>query len=363
MKFGVMISPERSVDTFIRRCLEAKQKLQPDSVWLPDRLLVDDPTSILRAMGIDVVHEPLEFLDPFLCLAEARRRVPGVESWGIAVTDLVRRRAPDIVRSANTLRQIGDGELFLGFGAGEAVNLDALDYDMPKGPVSHMEEEIKKMEEIVNKGLYLSSSGEVSKIGYKDTRFQLWIGGQGPRMTRITGQHAHGWIPAWKMSCKEYAEKKERILGFCRDSEKSPPIMGMFVSIIIGKDSKSLFSAMENNSGLKISLLYAPGHVWKAWGVRHPMGEKTRSFFDVRLPVENLDGVVRSLIEAPSEMLADVVVAGNSEEVLAELWRYRCSGVDKFIFMLPDFESPEGFFGMEACVDDYALICNEISRW
>src|SRR3984957_11676445 len=87
--------------------------------------------------------------DPFACTA-----IMGHESYlpmGVCVTDAVRRRAPDVVRSALTLHQLCRGGFTLGVGAGEAGHLVPFGYDF-SAPVAELEAFLNELVTLLNNG-------------------------------------------------------------------------------------------------------------------------------------------------------------------------------------------------------------------
>ena len=136
MKVGVLAVPMPPFESF-RTTVAAAEELGVDSFWVPDHLLgVANPT-----IWPDMTLGPLQpdsdaWFDPFVSIAAI-----GTASdlpMGVGVTDAIRRRAPDLARTALTLNQLCRGGFHLGVGAGEAENLVPFGYDFST-PVADLE--------------------------------------------------------------------------------------------------------------------------------------------------------------------------------------------------------------------------------
>lgn len=159
-----------------------------DSIWWADRLLGWLP---------DGSHA---LLDPFTVMAASATRTSRIV-LGTAVADPLRRHPAQLAQTALSLQQISQGRLVLGVGCGEVAGT------LPFGiayeqPVGRLEEALEVMR------LLWTSRAPVSFAGrhYRLERAlcglaahveppPVWIAAHGPRMLRITGRLADGWLP------------------------------------------------------------------------------------------------------------------------------------------------------------------------
>ena len=136
MKVGLLVAPMHPFESY-RMMLAVAEEARVDSVWVPDHLLGYAHPALWPDMALASLSPDADALyDPFACIA-----VLGHESnlpMGVCVTDAIRRRAPDIVRTALTLHQLCRGGFHLGVGAGEAENLVPFGYDFST-PVADLE--------------------------------------------------------------------------------------------------------------------------------------------------------------------------------------------------------------------------------
>ena len=94
----------------------------------------------------------------------------------------MRRRAPDVVRTALNLHHICRGGFHLGVGAGEAENLVPFGYDFST-PVAHLEAFLIELRALLDHGVM--PSGSSGRVGIPLRRDDLgppkvWVGAHGP---------------------------------------------------------------------------------------------------------------------------------------------------------------------------------------
>ncbi|MBW2271452.1 MAG: LLM class flavin-dependent oxidoreductase, partial [Deltaproteobacteria bacterium] len=182
-------------DVGLLRTVEA---MGVDAIWLPDHMLgYAHPDLPQPGAHLQSASDPDGFLDPFCVHAAlaAQTELP----LGIAVTDSTRRRAPDVARSALTLHHMCRGGFNLGIGSGEAESLVPFGYPFDK-PVGRCEEFLAELRCLLDTGRM--PQGGPGRIGVPLEsamgKPKLWVAGHGPRMLRLTGQYADGWLPAWR---------------------------------------------------------------------------------------------------------------------------------------------------------------------
>ncbi|MBW2362644.1 MAG: LLM class flavin-dependent oxidoreductase, partial [Deltaproteobacteria bacterium] len=91
------------------------------------------------------------------------------------------------------------GGFNLGVGSGEAESLVPFGYPFDK-PVGRCEEFLAELRCLLDTGRM--PQGGPGRIGVPLEsamgKPKLWVAGHGPRMLRLTGQYADGWLPAWR---------------------------------------------------------------------------------------------------------------------------------------------------------------------
>ena len=121
------------------------------------------------------------------------------------VANLQLRPAPMLAKAAASLDVISGGRIELGLGAGgfpEAVRAMGGPVRNPAERVDALEEAIGLMRLMWSGTPSVSFDGEhYSLKGHKPGpppahRIEIWLGALGPRMLRLTGSDADGWIPS-----------------------------------------------------------------------------------------------------------------------------------------------------------------------
>jgi len=121
------------------------------------------------------------------------------------VANLQLRPAPMLAKAAASLDVISGGRIELGLGAGgfpEAVQAMGGPVRNAAERVDALEEAIELMRRMWSGSPSVSFDGEhYSLKGHKPGpppahRIEIWLGALGPRMLRLTGSAADGWIPS-----------------------------------------------------------------------------------------------------------------------------------------------------------------------
>ena len=332
MKVGVLAVPMPPFESF-RTTVAAAEELGVDSFWVPDHLLgVANPT-----IWPDMTLGPLQadsdaWFDPFVSIAAI-----GTASdlpMGVGVTDAIRRRAPDLARTALTLNQLCRGGFHLGVGAGEAENLVPFGYDFST-PVADLEKFLVELRSLLDHGV-MPSGGPAGRTGLPLERDdvgppQVWIGGQGPRVLRLTGQYGDGWLPAWPMSPSEYGEKCAIIAGHAEHAGRPMPQCGMHVSVILGESQDYVAQLMEREPLAKLSALTISAQTWADYGLRHPGGDECRGLVDL-IPHELDPEYLRELAPTiPFELVSESIFSGNYEQILDRVRGYADHGLEHLV--------------------------------
>jgi phthiodiolone/phenolphthiodiolone dimycocerosates ketoreductase len=269
--------------------------------------------------------------DPFACVA-----VIGHQSdlpMGVCVTDAIRRRAPDIVRTTLTLHQLCRGGFHLGVGAGEAENLVPFGYDFST-PVAVLEEFLIELRALLDHGAMPSESS--ARVGLPLQRDDLgppkvWVGGQGPRMLRLAGEYGDGWVPAWPMSPSSYGERRRTIAGHADRAGRPMPECGLFIGVMFGESRKHVADLMEREPLGKLWALLSSAEIWAKYGLRHPSGDRCRGLVDLiyhDLDPEQLRAVAPTI---PFELVEEFTFMGNASEIADRISGYADNGLQHII--------------------------------
>jgi alkanesulfonate monooxygenase SsuD/methylene tetrahydromethanopterin reductase-like flavin-dependent oxidoreductase (luciferase family) len=190
VRFGcrLFLANNEPFQEIIRRA-ESCEKHGFDSVLIDDHLLY----------GTEAAAAPEPFTT-LAAIATGTRRI----RVGIAVTDLVRRHPAIIAQTLATLSNQFPNRLFLGLGAGDPMNQSP--FGLPtEQRYSRLREGLKIIRQLWNSSIdkpqsfkgrfftlnnaYLQASQEKQPVP------PIYLAAFGPRMLRLTGEAADGWVP------------------------------------------------------------------------------------------------------------------------------------------------------------------------
>jgi phthiodiolone/phenolphthiodiolone dimycocerosates ketoreductase len=149
----------------------------------------------------------------------------------------------------------------------------------------------------------------------------LWVAAHAPRMLGLTGRYADGWYPTNKMTPDQYREGLQRIraAGAAAGRDLSHFEPALQIQLVLGADRRRALEAVLRVPATAAMALLLPGPVWSRHGLRHPLGEAYEGFAEF-VPSEitpaQIDAARRL---ATPELLGDGVLAGNVDEVVAEI--------------------------------------------
>jgi phthiodiolone/phenolphthiodiolone dimycocerosates ketoreductase len=331
VKVGLNIAPMHPFESY-RMMLEVAEEAQVDSVWVPDHLLGVAHPGLWRDMALaSLSPDPDAWYDPFACIA-----VVGHESklpMGVCVTDVVRRRAPDVVRTALTLHQLCRGGFHLGVGAGEAENLVPFGYDF-SAPVAQTEAFLIELRALLDDGVM--PNGSSGRTGLPLRRDDLgpprvWVAGHGPRMLRLTGEYGDGWLPAWPMSPSTYGERRRTIMEHADRADRPMPECALHIGVIIGESRDHVAELMERDPLGKLGALMCSAEIWAEHAMTHPFGEECRGLVDLifhDLDPEHLRELAPTI---PFELVEEFFFMGNATEIAERVSAYADNGLEHII--------------------------------
>jgi phthiodiolone/phenolphthiodiolone dimycocerosates ketoreductase len=311
----------------------AAEELGVDSFWVPDHLLGIYSPAVWPEMPMGSLQPDSDaWFDPFVSIAAI-----GAESdlpMGVCVTDAIRRRAPDLARTALTLNQLCRGGFHLGVGAGEAANLVPFGYDFST-PVADLEQFLVEVRSLHDHGV-MPSGGPAGRTGLPLVRDdvgppEVWVGGQGRRLLRLAGQYGDGWLPVWPMSPAEYGEKCAIIAGHAERAGRPMPQRGMLISLILGESRDYVARLLDREPLAKLCALTIPARIWAEYGLRHPGGDGSRGLVDA-IPHELDPDRLRELAPTiPVDLVSESVFIGNFEQILDRIGGYVDQGLEHLV--------------------------------
>ena len=300
-----------------------------DSLWLPDHLLGVYPPAIWSQLApSQMIPDADAWLDPF-CVASTLSQQFDVP-LGTAVTDSVRRRAIDVARAALTIHHENRRGFIIGIGSGEAESTLPFGYDFDK-PVGRLEEFLKEITTLFATGNMPSGPGRTGIPLTTDAgRPQIWLAAHGPRMLRMAGEYADGWLPIG-LQPAQYGEALATIEKHAKAAGRETPTASQVVIIVLSSSREKLIEQIEQQPLAKMLTLFAPGSLWNEYDIEHPAGRDCRGMADVIPHTIDPDKLTEALANVPIEMFEKYVLLGSAQDVAEKINDWANAGMEHVV--------------------------------
>ncbi len=258
---------------------------------------------------------------------------------GVGVTEAIRRHPVVLAQAALTLSHLTLRPPILGIGSGEAENVTpyGLSFDRP---VSRLEEALQVLRMCFAGSRAMSFDGDFFTLDGASLDLppgvggmpQIWLGAHGPRMLRLTGRYADGWLPAIPMSAEDYAGSLGVIHASAVEHGREPSsiVPAMTVPYLVGRNAADV-DLQLHHPAVRFLALLAPDRMWQQAGFRHPLGEGfggMAEFVPDRYDRSDLEDAIDAV---PGELLRQRLVAGTPDEVVGRLWELGEAGLQHVI--------------------------------
>lgn len=314
------------------------------ALWVPDHFMSFTPQQVWRpelTSTARIVPSLDALFDPLQLLAVTATRIRGVD-LGTSVTESIRRHPMSLAQSFVTLDHLAKGRAILGIGNGIRENTEP--YGLPYADnVARLEEALT-----IIRLLWASGGEPVSFAGrfwrLRDAVFRLplyagraprlFVAAHFPRMLRLTGQFADGWLPGDKVAAAEYRAR----LAVIHDAAAAAgrdlgtgflPTQTLLVAIGESRDAV-LAKAMRSRVGATM-VLGVPAAVWKAHGLVHPLGDDHRGFLDLVPTRIGDDAIDRAARTMTPELFLSMLYAGSVDEICDQAAPLADAGCRHFI--------------------------------
>lgn len=234
MKIGLMVflanerenNRKRPYET-IRAIVQQAETDSFDSIWLPDHLLYRNPDGATRGNW--------ECWTMLAALAEATQRV---EIGTLVLCNSLRNPAI-LAKMATAADEVSGGRIILGIGAGwnePEYQAFGLPFDHR---VDRFEEALQILKPLLREG-HVDFEGQYYQVrncddlprGPREAGPPLLVGGEGPRMLKLTAQYADFWNTGYMGAPSTMTEKLAKIEAACRDVGRDPATLG--ITALIG---------------------------------------------------------------------------------------------------------------------------------
>lgn len=277
---------------------------------------------------------PHAFYDYQTLLGHLARKAGSVQ-LAVGVTEPIRRHPVLIAQSFMTLAHMTKRPPILGIGAGEAENITPYGLDF-SAPVSKLEEAVQIIRLCFDAkgtfdfdGEHFSLRGAVMDLNSPVGRTpEIWIAAHGPRMLRLTGKHADGWLPTFPYSVEQYESLLGEIRSAATKANRDPYsiVPGWQAFVIIGRTEHAARRLLEAKA-VRFTALLAPAYMWSAMGAEHPLGPEFRGLIDF-VPEAYSRAELESAVDAvPTDLLAEATLWGTRRSVEKQLHQYVDAGL------------------------------------
>lgn len=329
---GQIMPPSASAIKFAQRA----ESDGYDSIWWPDHLMGWHPDSLWTPEFTPLTKtqaNPHVYFDPFTMMGSVGTSTSRI-SVGVAVTDLIRRHPAVLAQTMLTLDHLTQGRAILGLGSGEQLNIKpyGLPWDKPVGRLSEGIDVIRALwaaDGPINfDGKFFQLENAVLGLSpYGDKPPEIWNAAHGPRMLRITGMKADGWLPT-KLEPEVYADSLNAIRSAARQVDRDPDSItpAMLGYLLLAPDEETLEELVKKPL-IRALCVLLPSKVFEKFGCEPPLGGGVSGFHDF-IPTEiNRAEGVRIVDAIPPEVVKYYAFCGTPTQVAEQLSEYGHAGL------------------------------------
>jgi phthiodiolone/phenolphthiodiolone dimycocerosates ketoreductase len=242
-----------------------------------------------------------------------------------------------------TLDHISKGRAILGIGNGLRENTEP--YGLPCDKrVARLEEALKiirllwgsKGETVNFEGRFWTLRDAIFDLPlYKGRAPRVFMGAHFPRMLRMCGRYADGWLPGQKIDGEEYAARLAMIEEGAASAGRSLAVEGFTpgqtLLVAFGRSREAVIEKAINNPYVAYMACGLPPALWKELGLEHPMGEDFGGFLDIVPTRVTREQIALALERITPQLLDRLFFMGTPKEILAETAPLAEAGCRHFI--------------------------------
>ncbi len=350
VKFGcrIFLAANEPFQQIIKRA-QFCEKYGFDSVLIDDHLLY----------GTEAAAAP----EPFTTLgaiAAGTRKI----RVGIAVTDLVRRHPAIIAQTLATFSNQFPKRVFLGLGAGDPMNQTPFGFSAERR-VGRLEEGLKIIRQLWNsgigkpqnyKGQFFSLNNAYLQAGQeKQPVPPIYLAAFGPRMLRLAGEAADGWMPHCHTPAT-YKMDLDTIIGSAHNASRD---FGVFRSAYytLSSISKNRKEADRNVLGpARYFLALIPEALRK---IDPSAGHPGRIWEKIPNPKEQRETIRKIAAEIPESDAYNTVIHGTPDDCIEQIEGFRKVGCKEFMLT---FTPRGGLWSTTGLLEEIRLFSDKVIR-
>ena len=307
-----------------------------DAVWWPDHLMGWHPDSMWTEDLTDLAKfqdNPHQYFDPLTMMGVVGSQLEKARV-GVVVTDLIRRHPAVLAQTMLTVDHLTKGKGILGLGSGERLNVTpyGMSFEKPVGRLSEGIDVIRMLWQAEGK---ISFEGDFYKLDdavcglfpYEGKEPEIWTAAHGPRMLRITGQKADGWLPT-KVSPDEYGRMLEaiRTAGSDKGRDMDAFTPGMLGYVLVAPDEATL-QRLKEHPLVRMLCILLPSDVFRKLGYTPPLEGYGSGFHDFIPASVTREESMRIVGAIAPEVVDYYAFAGTVEQVAEEIQQFQAKGL------------------------------------
>ena len=268
-----------------------------DAVWWPchlmgwhsDSVWTEDITPLAKYQ-----KNPHVYFDPLVMMGAVGSHTERLKV-GVVVTDLIRRHPAVAAEMMLTVDHLSKGRAIFGLGSGEAMNVTpyGMDFSSPVGKLAEGLEVLRMLWRadgpINYEGKFFRLENAVLGLEpYNGVEPQVWTAAHGPKMLRITGEQADGWLPT-KLDTGVYKSSLETIrqAGEAKGRDMDAFTPGILAYVLAAPDEATL-RRLQEHPLIRALMVMLPPDIFRRLGVEPP--------------VEGFHGIIPAAIERAEAM-------------------------------------------------------------
>lgn len=312
--------------------------------WIPDAVWTEDMTPLAKYQPNPHVH-----LDPLMMMGAAGAVTERIDV-GVCVTDTIRRHPAMLANQALTADHLAKGRAILGLGSGERMNVEP--YGLPwEKPVGRLEEAVTLMRALwAAEGKPIDFDGKFFQLRdavlglepYEGVPPRVWLAAHGPRMLRITGRLADGWLPT-NITPEAYASKLSAIHEAAEGAGRDPGAItpSMLAYVLCAPDEETLDRlCAEPMARLLFAAVDLPEETYARHGSTSPFegGTGFHSFLPTTVSRAECERIVEHI---PAGIVREHTLCGTPAQLVEQIRAYEQAGLrDVILWNITPFADP-----------------------
>jgi len=297
--------------------------------WIPDSVWTEDMTELAAYQDNPHIH-----FDPLMMMGAAGAATSSIKV-GVCVTDTIRRHPAMLAQAALTADHLARGRAILGLGSGERMNITPYGLSFDK-PVGVLEEAIKVMRLLWSTSKPVNFDGKFFRLEdavlglepYEGKPPQVWLASHGPRMLRLTGRLADGWLPT-NIKPEAYAEKLKAIRESAEGAGRDPAaITPSMLAYVLTAPDEETHERLCNTpmARMLFAAVDLPAETYARYGSTSPFegGTGFHSFMPTTVTREEAERIVSHI---PGGIVREHTLSGTPQAIAEQIRAYQQAGL------------------------------------